>query len=246
VKVGAIVQARFSSTRLPGKVLKEVPAGSGITVLEHVTRRLKKSKRLDEIIVATVNKKDRDEIANVAKKEKVTLFRGSEENVLSRYYFCAKENELDVIVRICSDCPCIDPEIVDSIITRHIKSKSDYTSNTLTRSYPRGFDTEVFNFSVLEKAYKNAKKPSEKEHVTPYIYKRPKAFKITQVKAPRELYGPDIRLVLDTKEDYSFINAIFSLLFKKKAKFTAFDVVKTLRENPWLKSLNNKVIQKKI
>jgi len=148
MKTGAVIQARVSSVRLPSKILKELPYGSGISVLEQVVRRLKKSKELNDIIVATTTGKDDDEIVAIAKKENAKCFRGSKEDVLSRYYMAAKENDLGIIVRITSDCPCIDPEIVDSIIEKHIKAKADYTSNTLKKTYPHGLDVEVFNFNI--------------------------------------------------------------------------------------------------
>jgi spore coat polysaccharide biosynthesis protein SpsF len=167
--IGAIIQARISSTRLPGKILKELPYGSGIIVLEQVVNRLKKSKKLNDIIIATTTEKIDDEITTIAKKEEVKFFKGSKENVLSRYYLTAKENNLDIIVRVTSDCPCIDADITDLTIDDHINKMADYTTNSLVRTYPHGLDVEVFNFDALEKSYKNATKDYEKEHVTPYI-----------------------------------------------------------------------------
>jgi len=143
MKIAVIIQARTSSTRLP----------------------LKKSKRLNEIIIATTEEKEDNEIIDITKKEDVKYFRGSKENVLSRYYFAAKENNIDIIIRITSDCV----DITDLTIDDHINKMADYTSNSLTRTYPHGFDVEVFNFDALEKAYKNATKDYEKEHVTPLI-----------------------------------------------------------------------------
>ena len=122
MKIGAIIQVRTSSTRLPGKILKELPYNSGITCLEQVIRRLKKSKRLNDIIIATTKEKEDNEIVDIAKKEDVKYFRGSKENVLSRYYFSAKENNIDIIVRITGDYPCIDAGIIDLTIDDHIKN----------------------------------------------------------------------------------------------------------------------------
>lgn len=245
MKIGAIIQARVSSTRLPGKILKELPYGSGITVLQQVIRRLKRSKKLNSIIVATtVGKKDNDIVA-AAKKERVKFFRGSANNVLSRYYLCAKQNNLDIIVRITSDCPCIDPKIVDSIIKEHIKTKADYTSNTLKRTFPRGLDVEVFGFDALKKSHKMAKRNYEKEHVTPYIYKNPRIFKIIQVKAAYKLRAPDIRITLDTKKDYALLSAVFNSLRGENEYFDLSDLLKLFKEKPWLRLINKDVIQKK-
>ncbi|UCD55373.1 MAG: glycosyltransferase family protein [Candidatus Omnitrophota bacterium] len=246
MKIGAIVQARYSSTRLPGKILKELPSGSGITVLDQVIRRLKRSKKINEIIVSTSLEKSADRILAVAKREGVGYFRGSKENVLSRYYLSAKRNNLDLIVRICSDCPCIDPGVIDSVIEKHIKKNADYTSNTLERTYPRGLDTEVFNFDILEKTYKNAKKKYEKEHVTPYICENPTLFKISPVTAPKKLYGPDIRITLDTNEDYALLCAVYSFLYTRNKYFTASDIIRLFKKKPWLKLINKNVIQKKV
>ncbi len=244
--IGTIIQARTSSTRLPGKVLKELPFNSGITCLEQVIRRLKKSKKLNDIIIATTKDKEDNEIVDIAKKENVKYFRGSKENVLSRYYFAAKENNIDLIVRITSDCPCIDADITDLTIEDHINKMVDYTTNSLVRTYLHGLDVEVFNFDALEKAYKNATKDYEKEHVTPYINRNPQKFKINIVKASKELYAPDIRITLDTEEDYALLCAVFDYLYPKNKYFNAYDIVNFFNQKPWLKLINKKMIQKKI
>ena len=135
MKIGAIIQARTASTRLPGKVLKELPCGSGITVLEQVIRRLKGSSRIDDIIVATTKDVEDEKIVEIADKEGVGWFRGSRDDVLSRYFLAAGENDLDIIVRITSDCPCMDPEVVDCVIESYVRGeRMDYVSNTLKRT----------------------------------------------------------------------------------------------------------------
>jgi len=246
MKIAAIVQARTNSTRLSEKVLKELPYNSGITCLEQVIRRLKRCQKLDEIIIATTNNKEDDKIINIAKKENVNYFRGSEEDVLSRYYCTAKKYNVDIIARVTSDCPCIDPKIADSILSDHINKMADYTTNTLIRIYPRGLDVEVFNFHTLEKAYKSVTKNYEKEHVTPYISRNPQEFKINIVKAPKELYAPDIRITLDTEEDYSLLCAVYDYLYPQNKYFDAYDLIHLFNEKPWLKLVNKKVTQKKI
>jgi len=246
MKIGAIVQARTSSTRLHAKVLRELPYASGITCLEQVIRRLKKSKRLNDIIIATTNDSEDNKIIDIAKKENIDYFMGSKENVLSRYYFAAKENNLEIIVRVTSDCPCIDAQIVDVVISEHLKINADYTSNSLIRTYPHGLDVEVFNFDALEKAYKDAKEDYEREHVTPYINRNPQKFIVNIVKAPKELYAPDIRVTLDTEEDYTLLCAVFDYLYPKNKYFAAYDIVNLFKEKPWLKLINKKIIQKKV
>jgi spore coat polysaccharide biosynthesis protein SpsF len=241
MRIGAIIQARTSSTRLPRKVLKELPYNSGIMVLEQVIKRLKKSDIIDEIIVATTTDEADEVIVTVAENNSVKSFRGNKNNVLERYYMAAIENDLDVIVRITSDCPCIDPQIVDLTIKKHLKKRSDYTSNTLIRTFPDGLDVEVFNFKTLEIAHKNAKTDIEREHVTTYIYKTaPQKFKIVNFNAPNELKSPEIRITLDTEEDYVLLCAVFDYLYLKKEFFNFRDIFNLFNEKPWLSFINKK------
>jgi len=250
MRIGAIIQARTSSTRLPEKVLKNLPYGSGIAVLRHVISRLKRSKKLSDIVIATTVKKEDDRIVKIAKRERVKYFRGSNKNVLSRYYLAAKANKLDIVVRITADCPCLDSEIIDLMIERHLKAKADYSSNTrrnprrltLETSFPAGLEVDVFNFSVLKEAYKNAKMQDEKEHVIPYMYRN---FKTNLVKAPKKLCDSDIRITLDTEEDYALLCVVFDYLYPRNKYFNAYDLVRLFSEKPWLKWINKKVIQKK-
>ncbi|MBE0479074.1 glycosyltransferase family protein [Candidatus Aerophobetes bacterium] len=244
--IGAIIQARISSTRLPEKILKELPYGSGITVLEQVIRRLLRSQKLDKIVVATTEEKNNDKIVKIAEKQNVKWFIGSIENVLLRYYLAAKENNIDIVVRITSDCPCIDAEVIDLIIHDHIEKAADYTSNALVRTYPHGLDVEVYNFNALEKAYKNTEKDYEKEHVTPYIYKNSHLFKINKVKAPQELFAPNIRVTLDTEEDYALLCTVFDYLYFQNEYFGVCELVNLFNQKPWLKLINKKVVQKRI
>lgn len=247
MQTGAIVQARTFSTRMPGKILKTLPFNRNISVLAQVLRRLKKCKKLDTVIVATTTNGADDQIVRIAEQEHSNCFRGSEQDVLSRYYQAAKESGLDVIVRITSDCPCIDPEIVDVVAEKHIKDKVDFTSNILARTYPHGLDVEVFSFDALKKAYSNAKEPFETEHVTPYIYKsHPEMFRIASVEAPEALCAPDIRITLDTEADYALLCAVFDLLYLANEFFGAEEIISLFRNKPWLKAFNKGVTQKKV
>jgi len=247
MRTTAIIQARVSSTRLPGKVLKELPPGSGITVLGQVIRRLRKCRKLNDIIVATTTEKEDDELVHIAQREGAKYFRGSKEDALSRYYLAAKENNSDIVVRITSDCPCIDPEVVDSVIEKHLATKADYTLNTLIRTFPHGLDTEVLSFDTLEKTYMEATEAFEREHVSPYIYKsNPQMFKITSVEAPPRLRAPDIRITLDTEEDYALLCAVFDYLYPQNEFFGTEDIIKLFRDKPWLRTINKNVFQKKI
>ncbi len=244
MKIGAVVQARISSTRLPRKILMELPYNSGVNVLQNVIRRLKRSKLIEEIVVATTTDPHDYEIVEVARGESVKSFRGSKEDVLERYYFAARKHDLDVIVRITSDCPCVDPDIVDDIIIEHLNTGSDYTSNTLLRTYPDGLDVEVFNFKALQKAYQNGKSKMEKEHVTSYIHTTARdSFKTTNF-ASSEFNASDIRITLDTIEDYALLCATFDYLYPKNEFFSSQDVINLFNEKPWLKLVNAKIIEK--
>jgi len=243
VKKGIIIQARIDSTRLRGKVLLRLPFGSNTSVIETIIRRCKKTTIIDSIILATTRQTNDDILEKIAISENIKIFRGSENNVLERFYCAAKKENLDTIIRITADNPCIDPILVDNILRAHIEGNWDYTT---TEGYPVGLGIEVFNFDALEEAYKNATKYYEKEHVTPYIYKNPQKFKINIVKAPKDLYAPDIRITLDTEEDYALLCAVFDYLYPKDKYFNAYDIVNLFNEKPWLKLINKKIIQKKI
>ena len=245
MKIGAIIQARTSSSRLPRKVLKSLPFGSETCVLQQVIRRVSKSKLIDDVIVATSNHEEDYDIVNVAKKENILYYCGSLENVLERYYCAASENNLDIVVRITSDCPCIDFSIIDNIIQSHIDLNSDYTSNALEESFPRGIDCEVINFNVLKKIYDNASEKYEKEHVTPYIYKsHPDEFDINIYKS--EIDYSDIRITLDTPQDYALICCVYDNLYEKNNFFGLNDILDLLSSKPWIKSINEDIIQKKV
>ena len=245
MKIGAIIQARTSSTRLPQKVLKPLPFNSKTNVLQQVIRRVSKSELIDEIIIATTTHDEDEKIVEVAKKENIKFYKGSLENVLERYYDAALENSLDVVVRITSDCPCADANVIDEIIKKHIDSDADYTSNTLTRGFPRGIDAEVINFSVLEKAYENATDKFEKEHVTPFIYKtHPEDFKIVQYETKND--NSDIRITLDTPQDYALLCSVYDNLYDKNEFFSLEDIIELFNNKPYLKDINSEITQKKV
>ncbi|SNZ03781.1 spore coat polysaccharide biosynthesis protein SpsF [Persephonella hydrogeniphila] len=245
MKIGAIIQARTSSIRLPQKVLRKLPYDSDITVLQQVIRRTKKSKSLDEVIVATTVDKEDEIITEIAEKEEVKWFRGSRDDVLSRYYRAAKENGLDIIIRITSDCPCIDWDIIDNTVSYHLKSKVDYTSNSITKPFPLGLGVEVINFEALEKSFKNAEDAYYKEHVTTYIRDNPNIFRIGDYKAPEIYFHPEIRLTLDTIHDYALLCYIFDSLYYKNEFFSSLDALNLLIKKEWPLFINKHEVQKK-
>ena len=245
MKVVCLVQARVGSTRLPGKILKEI---CGKTILHHEIDRLKKCKEIDEIVIATTDKEDDDKIVNEAKKLSVKYFRGSENDVLSRFYYSAKENNADIIVRVTSDCPCIDFEILDKMLIyfkdKYKEKQIDYLSNTINRTYHRGYDIEIFTFSALEKSYINAEKEYEREHVTPYIYDKTNNFLKLSFEN-KEDYS-EYRVTLDTIEDFIVIKNIFENLYYKNPYFKLNDVVQYLNNNLHIVDINKHIEQKKL
>ena len=234
----------MTSTRLPGKVMLPLPYGSRTPALEQMIKRIKKCRLVDQIIIATTTNKDDDVICRLSRKLNVGYFRGSEENVLSRYYFAAKKNGADVVLRLTSDCPLIDPGIIDKTIQMHIKDKNDYSS---CGPYPVGMSVEIMSFDTLKETFLNAKKEEEKEHVTPYIYwSHPEKFKIGILKVPKILKRHDIRVTLDTPADYALICLVFDELYKKKRYFSVSDIVCLFNEKPYLLLVNKNIVQKKI
>lgn len=243
MKVVCIIQARVGSSRLPGKVLKEI---CGKTVLEHDVNRLKLVSNIDEIVIATTVEKQDEKIVDEAVRLKVKYFRGSENDVLSRYYFAAKEHNADIVIRVTSDCPCLDYKILKDMIDKYLEEydESNYMSNTVERSYPRGYDVEIFSFKALQEAYNNAKKNYEREHVTPYIYNLNNNFKILSYRNFEDY--SNYRVTLDTKEDFEVINVLYENLFETKGYFLLEDVVGFLNDNPQIVEINKKVEQKKL
>ena len=248
MKTGAIIQARMSSKRLPGKVLKELPYGSGISSLEQIVFRLKQVENIHEVIIATSNHKEDKAIVEMADSKGINVFTGSLNNVLERFYLAAESVNLDHVVRITGDCPCIDPIIIEGIIRRHLKQNADFTTTgALKRTFPIGIDTAVIKMEALEEAYKNANKNYEKEHVTPYIYKsHPEKFKILSIEAPEEFADPTLRITVDTPEDYNFICSIYDVLYPKNKFFGLSDIFRLMEQKPWLREINQQSQHKKI
>jgi len=234
-KAVAIIQARVGSTRLPRKVLKEI---KGKTILYHVVQRVKQCKYIDDIIIATSNLEQDDDIVKEAKGIGVSYFRGSESDVLSRYYHAAKSNNADIIVRITSDCPLIDPNVTDKLVKHYLNNKHDIVTNAVAdlskRTYPRGLDTEVFSFKQLELANLNAKEPYQREHVTPYIYENTDNIYYYL----NEIDYSKYRWTLDTKEDFILINEIYNHFYNGNHDFYLNEIVKFMEENPKLHDIN--------
>jgi len=238
MRVVAIIQARMGSTRLPGKVLRDI---RGASMLARVVGRARQSKFLDEILVATTTEPLDDPIVSACRMLETTVFRGSQEDVLDRYYRAALAYKAEAVVRITSDCPLIDPEIVDRVVRSFLEKKPDYASNTLIRSYPRGLDAEVMSMASLAKAWEQSHELYERVHVTPYIYQNPVLFRLLPVKGKEDF--SDYRWTVDTPEDLTFIVAVYARLGDRK-NFGWRDVLGVLSREPDLVRLNKHAQQK--
>jgi len=239
METAIIIQARLGSKRLPGKVLKKI---NGKTILEYVINRLKKTKLSNNIIVATTNREEDKKIIKVAKKANCHTFRGSTNNVLNRYYKAAVHYKVKNIVRITSDCPLIDPKIINKVYFFYLKNNYDYVSNKIFPTYPIGMGLEILNFRSLKKTNRLTTSSYDKEHVTPYIYKNPKKFKIKNIGLKKKLLN--YRIVLDYKEDFKLISNILKHFNKQIKDFTLKDIIKYINRNPILKKKNSQNVTK--
>jgi len=234
MKTVAIIQARMGSTRLPGKTMMLL---SDKTMIWHVIEATKHSKLIDEIVVATSTEKNNDVLIKELKKYKIDYYAGSEDDVLDRYYLCAKKFKADVIVRVTSDCPLIDPKIIDKVIQASRDQGCDYCSNRDPPTYPDGYDTEVFTFEALERAWKESDLMSEREHVTPYLWKNKNKFKNYNVEHEEDL--SELRLTVDEQEDLELSRKII----EKIGKFPIYlnDVLALFKKEPELLKINKHI-----
>jgi spore coat polysaccharide biosynthesis protein SpsF len=238
--IKVIIQARLDSTRLHGKILKKV---LGKPLLEHMIDRLQFSKYATDILIATTMKKIDDAIIDLAEKLHLSVYRGSENDVLDRYYKAAKTCNAQIIVRLTSDCPLIDPKVTDRVIKFYLDNadKFDFVSNICPPSFPDGLDVEVFPFHVLEKAWREATNSYEREHVTPYIWDNPSLFRVGNVRHEKELHYVE-RWTLDYEEDFCFIKEVYENLYREGEIFYMEDVLKLLSNKPYIKNINKKYL----
>ena len=234
--IGCIIQARMGSIRLPGKVMELLDDKN--PSLYYTINQLKNSLNLNKIIVATTELEEDDIIEKISKDNEIECFRGSSENVLERFYECAKKFQIETIVRITADCPLIDPKIVDSIIQIFNSGKYDYVHNMKPRTFPDGLDTEIFSFKILEEAHKNAKLPSEKEHVTPYFRNNKDKFRIKNVINKKNLSSH--RWTLDYQEDLDLIRNIVKEI--KNRPILMSDIINLFNDKPDIFEINKKYL----
>lgn len=238
-KIVATIEARMTSSRLPGKVL--MPA-AGRPMLEILIRRLRKVVHLNEIVVATTVNADDDPVAALAEKLGVGLFRGSEEDVLSRVLGAARQYKADIIVEITGDCPLIDPAIVGQVIDLYLNVHCDYASNVGPVTFPIGMDAQVFSTELLSRADREGKTQEDREHVSWYIRHHPKLRRVN-FSAPQELYWPELGLTLDEKSDYELLKNIVEH-FSPDLYFSCGEILNYLRQSPELLKINQDVARK--
>lgn len=228
MKISAIIQARMSSERLPGKVLKKI---GKYKMLEIMIRRLKKANMVDKIIVATTHCREDDRIVNFCKKKKILYFRGNNWDALKRYYDTAKKYKLDKILRVTADCPLIDRRIIDKMINKFNSENIDYLSNTCPYPsfFPDGSDCEIFSFDALETSHKKAYLPSDREHVTFYMWKKKNRFKTKRFDRKKSLWN--YRYTVDYEEDLNLIRCIYSKFKNKIFELSTDEIVKFIDKN---------------
>jgi spore coat polysaccharide biosynthesis protein SpsF len=235
--IGCIIQARMGSSRLPGKTL--IKLNQYRTTLDFVVNQLSFSALLDKIVIATTNLEQDNIIETNAKTLGIDCFRGSSDDVLDRYYHCAKKFQINTIVRITSDCPLIDPQIVDQAIRKYQSEDYDYVTNTLSRSYPIGTDVEIFSFEILEKTWQKAILPSEREHVTLFIRNKKLNFKLGNLKNSKNL--GHLRWTLDRVEDLNLIRKIVVKINKNPILMN--DILNLFSLEPELIKINEHITQ---
>lgn len=237
--VGAIVQARLGSTRLPGKALLDI---EGLSMLARVVDRVRRAKRIDRVIVAVPSTSGDDRLAAHAATLRVDVFRGDEDDVLDRYYQAARRYQLDIVVRVTSDCPLLEPSVVDAVVDLLLApgSRVEYAASTLVRTYPRGLDVEAVPLAVLKRVWHEARSTYERAHVFPYVYEHPGRFVAAGISEPID--RSHMRWTVDTEDDLALVRAVCRAL--GTLDFTWRDVLKVLDANPELLRINALVRQK--
>ena len=233
--IGCIIQARMGSTRLPGKVLMDVTKGK--PVLYYVINQLKHCKSIEKIIVATTTLQEDDKIAQFCIDNKISYFRGDSKNVLERHYICAEKFSLSKIIRMPSDKPLLDPEVVDEIVEIFNSNSFDYVTNFLPSTFPGGTEVEVLSFSSLKKSWEKAMLPSEKEHVTSYIYNHRDDIRIFNVVNSEDL--SNFRWAVDRIEDLRLVREIVSKIHKNPILIK--DILELFKNEPNLVEINKQV-----
>lgn len=236
MEVSAIIQARVSSTRLPNKIFALI---SGKPLIWHVVDRLRRSKSISRVAVATTTNPADDVLEKWCRENNIEVFRGSEEDVLSRYFHAAKGMGAEVIIRVTADDPFKDPTIIDKVVEMFLKNKLDFAYNNKPPTFPEGLDVEVFSMAALEKAQAESKDPYEREHVTQYFYRHPEKFRQMNLANKEDISS--MRWTIDTKEDLGMARAVYKGLYKEGKIFLTADILRLIKEHPEIASMNSGV-----
>lgn len=233
--IAAIIQARLGSSRLPGKVMREV---NGRPLLSYMLERVAFAKSIGQLAVATTDKPQDGEIEVFCGSQGIHVYRGSEDDVLDRYYRCAAPLKPEAVVRLTSDCPLIDPSVIDEVVGVFQSGNYDYVANTAppVGTYPDGMDVEVFSFAALERAWRETTKPSDREHVTFCFWQNPHLYRTRRHDLLEDL--SKYRLTVDYPEDLELIRSVVTALYPQKRNFSLADILDFLRRNPDVLGLN--------
>ena len=241
MKIVATIEARMTSSRLPGKVL--MPAG-GVPMLKHLVTRLEAVTSIQEIVLATTNNKTDDPLVEFAKQENINYYRGSEDDVMLRIIEAAESVNADIVVEITGDCPIIDPQIVEQTIRMFKAHNADYVSNAHIRSYPDGMDTQVFLLEALKRSASMTDDSLDHEHVSLHIRNHHEIFSHIYLIAPPELHWPELGLTLDEEDDYKLLKKIIEYFGKDNRLFSCLDTCRLLREKKEWIIINDHVQRK--
>lgn len=240
MKTLVVVQARLGSTRLPKKILLPL---AGQPLLLRMLERVKAAESNFELVVATTTDTADDAVADLAKGAGYDVFRGHPTDLLDRHYRAAKAWGAKLVLKIPSDCPLIDPQVIDRVLKAHLAAPVDFTSNLHPATYPDGNDVEVMPMKVLEEAWKEAKKPHEREHTTPFIWDQPERYRCQNVRWERGLdFSMSHRFTIDYAEDYEFIKAVYDALWSPERIFSLDDILGLLEARPEIHRINEKYL----
>lgn len=241
-KVVCIIQAHTTSTRLPNKIFKDL---GGKSMLYHMVDRVSKSQKINDLVIATTIENEDDVIQEFCIENNIKYFRGSNENVLNRYWNAAKKFKADIVVRITSDCPLIEPEIIDKVIDYFNKNNYDYVSFSSEMGLIRGLNVEVFSMFALEKTFKLATLPNEQEHVTLYMYQNSDIFSIgVPNNIDKKFIDKELRLCVDEIADYELMKLIYDKFYDGINIVDTSKVIEYLKENNSIRLINSNVKQK--
>jgi len=243
MKIVSTIEARMGSSRLPGKTLGEVV---GKPMLELLIERLKRAKKVDEIVVATTTEPEDEVITKLTERVGVKWFRGSPEDVLDRVLQAAKDYQADIIVEMTGDNPLLEPQLVDEAIDIYLKGDYDYVSNAIKETYPDGLNVQVFSVETLDEVARLTNDPADRENVSLYIYEHPEKYRLYNIEAPLEYYHPEYRWTVDTEEDFQFVKAVYENLYYEKPTFAIADIMTLLAEKPELLKINARIKQKPV